>query len=411
MLKDSHGLAHLGATSLVMGLRRGRPHPSGRRRARGHLRARHPVHPDRRAVPDERGRPHPQPALHRVRRRTSPTSYPILWPHISRPRHHLGRLSAADRPGPAHRRASACSTATRTASPRRNATCWSRSAAASRRASSGPCSTSRSTTSPRASSRPCCRAGSPSVPGARDRRPLPLGPARPGHRRRLVRRDPAARRPGRRRHRRRPGPRHARGRRHGTAAHRAARVRGRGAHPGHGDGPRLRLPARTRHRPLRDLHVRRGRPVHRRRPAGPGRPYRPAGPATPTAAAAGCPSRAGCRWACRPSSAGSSTRSPRSSWTPARRCCCAPTAWSSSPAPTSTTACRLLTALIRTGPRRPPATWPTGSARWSTSAAATTTWRCCCCAARPRTRPQAGGRLQQHVAPERPGGADRRPGT
>ncbi|CAM5347729.1 4-hydroxy-tetrahydrodipicolinate reductase [Streptomyces tendae] len=119
----------------------------------------------------------------------------------------------------------------------------------------------------------------PSVPGCdvavRYRAASIGGTLWPGHRGRLVRPDPAARRPRRRRHRRRPGPRHARRRRHGRAAHRAARLRGRGPPAGHGDGAGLRLPARAGHRPLRDLPVRRGRPGHRSGPGGPRR-HRPA---------------------------------------------------------------------------------------------------------------------------------------
>ena len=191
----------------------------------------------------------------------------------------------------------------------------------------------------------------PQRPRRRDRRPLPLGPDGPGHRRRLVRRHPAARRPGRGGHRRRAGPRHARRGRHGPAAHRAAGVRGRGPHPGHRDGPRLRLPARTGHRPVRDLHVRRGRPDDRR---GPGRcapgTWTPSS-GTRTAPAAGSRWRAACRWACRPSSGSSNTRSPPSSWTPARRSCSAPTAWSSMPGADLDDGLQLLTALVHAGPR------------------------------------------------------------
>lgn len=54
---------------------------------------------------------------------------------------------------------------------------------------------------------------------------------------------------------------------------------------------------------------------------------------------AGCPSRAGCRWGSRPSSEGSSTRSAPWSWTRVRRWCCTPTAWWRCPASISTRGC------------------------------------------------------------------------
>ncbi|EFL03899.1 regulatory protein [Streptomyces sp. SPB78] len=47
---------------------------------------------------------------------------------------------------------------------------------------------------------------------------------------------------------------------HGPAPHRAARLRGRGPPARDRHGPHLALPRRTRHRPLRDLPLRRGRP-------------------------------------------------------------------------------------------------------------------------------------------------------
>ena len=268
------------------------------------------------------------------------------------PEHHLRRLSAADRPGPPDRR-DRPALQRQARLPRRGAQRPGRARQQHRaEPASAPCSTTR---------RHDLAAGPPAGHAAAHhpraspapRSPSATAPARlgPGHRRRLVRRDPAARRPGRRRHRRRPGPRHARRRRHGPAADRAARLRRRGAHPGHRHGPRLRLPPRARHRPLRDLPVRRGRPdaPASSRSSGPATSTRCSG--TPTASAAGCPWTAGCRSASPPSSGGSTTRSPPSSSTPATPCCCAPTASSNSPAPTSTTACGPGRARSATGPQ------------------------------------------------------------
>ncbi len=203
-----------------------------------------------------------------------------------RAEHHLGRLPPAHRAGPPDRR---------------DGPALQRPARLQRRGAQHP-GGARQQHLPEPPARDVLRAGDGPRRGApaghaaphhpqrarrRPRRPLPgrllRRHLRPGHRRRLVRPDPAARRqlagwqPGRRRHRRRPGPRHARRRRHGAAAHRAACLRRRGPHARHRDGPRLGLPARTRHRPFRDLPVRRGRPVHRRDPGGPRRAHRPDG--------------------------------------------------------------------------------------------------------------------------------------
>jgi PAS domain S-box-containing protein len=153
VLKDSHGLELLGATSLVMGL-----HEAGRI----HLVA---EGPENSFVPGTRytrvDEPYPMSEVIRTlapRFIESPedfaTSYPGLWPHIS----GLGITAAAYLPLIAQARP-ACCTATRRASPPTSATSWSPSAAPSPRACSAPCSTNRSTIWPRDCSRPCCRAG------------------------------------------------------------------------------------------------------------------------------------------------------------------------------------------------------------------------------------------------------------
>lgn len=158
-LKDTHGIRHLGAASVVIGLVE-----AGRIRlvAEG---------PTESFVPGTRvtriDEPYPMSEVVRTlvpRFIESPEEfaeeYPILWPHIT----ELHITSAAYLPLIAQGRPSApwaCSTATGAASPPRNAPSWSPSAAASPRASSAPCSTSRRKTSPRASSRRCCPAPSP----------------------------------------------------------------------------------------------------------------------------------------------------------------------------------------------------------------------------------------------------------
>ena len=116
-----------------------------------------------------------------------------------------------------------------------------------------------------------------------------------------------------------------------------------------------------------------------------------------------CPSRAGCRSGCPPSSgsldypvdhrragprpdpAAVHRRPGRAARRrPRRRHAAARPRWS------------------RAGPRRRRRARRPAHRRGRGAAAATTTWRCCCCAAAAGTPQQAGGRLQQHVAPGDP---------
>ncbi|CAM5374652.1 SpoIIE family protein phosphatase [Streptomyces violaceorubidus] len=92
----------------------------------------------------------------------------------------------------------------------------------------------------------------------------------------------------------------------------------------------------------------------------------------------------------------------------------APTAWSTRcRGPTSTTGMQTSSPALEPasgppdvlGPGRPADRGGRGAA------AATTTWRCWCCAAAAWAPPGPVGRVQQHVAPGRPGGPDRAPGT
>lgn len=101
---------------------------------------------------------------------------------------------------------------------------------------------------------------------------------------------------------------------------------------------------------------------------------------TPTEAAGASPSGADCRSGCPRCSTAWSTPCRPWNWTPGRRWCCAPTAWSSSRGWTPTRAC----ANSVSGSRPAPRTWatsPTCSSPAPPNAAARTTSPCCSCAA------------------------------
>ena len=135
----------------------------------------------------------------------------------------------------------------------------------------------------------------PELPGLGDLGPLRRRRRRCAGRRRLVRRDRAARRPGGDRDRRRGRPRPRRRRAHGASAERAARLRARGPAPVARARAHERLRARGLRRPDGDPHVRRRRSRrgaaatgHRRPSAGPGR-SRPTGEAYFAEGPAGSP--------------------------------------------------------------------------------------------------------------------------
>ena len=322
---------------------RGRPDPAGRRGPRGQLRARHPRHPHRRAVPDERGRTAPSSRASSSRRRSSPSRYPLLWPHITDLQDHLGRLSAADRRRPARSARWACSTATGTASPPEERNVLVALGSSIAQSLQRAMFYEQEKDLAEGLQQAMLPRSIPSVPGADiavryraasfggslgrdiggdwyDLIPLPGGRVGAvigdvqGH-------DT-----------------------HAAAVMGQLRIVLRAyAAEGH-------TPATVMARASVFLHeldtdrfatcpVRGGRPVHRRGPGGPGRPHRPAGAAHRRHLPPGDRGRGAAARAVRRVRRPRTTRWPPSSWTPGRPCCCAPTAWSSSPAPTSTTAC------------------------------------------------------------------------